>query len=215
MKAVKSLAGSIANWSWMVLLGACSIMSPQPENTKFLILTSTAVASATGTAPLAASGSASNLVIGVGPITFPDYLRRPEVVTRIGPSEISLSDRERWAEPLDSAFARVLSDNLSQLLGTQQVATFPWYNSSRIDYAVQINVMRFETGPKGKPELDAQWSIRDARSGKVLLAKESDISGPLADADSSPSAGLSQVLGTLSQEIASEIIRLNQQRKLG
>ena len=72
--------------------------------------------------------------------------------------------------------------------------------------------MRFESDPKGKPELKAQWSIRNAHSGKVLLARESDIAG---SADPSPSAGLRQALGSLSPEIASQIIRLNQQRTRG
>ena len=151
MKTAKPLAGSIAAWSWMVLLSACSIMAPQPDNTKFFVLTSTAGASSGSAAPATGGSSPSNLVIGVGPIKLPQYLRRPEVVTRTSPSELTLSDTDRWAEPLDSAFVRVLSENLSQLLGTQQVVTFPWYNSSQIDYAVQVNVMRFETDPKGKP----------------------------------------------------------------
>jgi len=210
MKAVKSLAGSIATWSLMVLLTACSIMSPQPDNTKFFVLTSTA-----GAVPATGGSSTSTLVIGVGPIKFPQYLRRPEVVTRTSPSEVELSNTDRWAEPLDSAFARVLSQNLSQLLGTQQVVTFPWYNSGQIDYAVQVNVMRFETDPKGKAELQAQWSIRDAHSGKVLIARESDVTGSAEAAGPSPSAGLSQVLGSLSQEIASQIVQLKALRKPG
>lgn len=212
---VTSLAGSIAAWSWIFLLSACSIMAPQPENTKFFVLTPTAGVSAGGAASVAAASATSNLVIGVGPLKFPQYLRGPEVVTRTGPSELALSDTERWAEPLDSGFARVLSDNLSRLLGTQQVVTFPWYNPGQIDYAVQVNVMRFETDPKGKPELQAQWSIRDAHSGKVLIARESDVAGPAEAAGPSPSAGLSQVLGSLSQEIASQIVQLKAQRKPG
>jgi uncharacterized lipoprotein YmbA len=215
MKTAKLLAGSIAACGWMVLVSACSIMSPQPDNTKFFVLTSTAGASAGSTTPAAAASDTSTLGIGVGPIKLPQYLRRPEVVTRTSPSELTLSDTERWAEPLDSAFARVLSENLSQLLGTQQVVTFPWYNSGQIDYAVQVNVMRFETDPKGKPELVAQWSIRGGLSGKVLIARESDVIGSAETANPSPSAGLSQVLGSLSQEIASQIVQLKAQRKRG
>jgi len=212
MKTVRSLAGSIAVWSWIVVLSGCSVLSPQPDTTKFFVLTSIANASAGSATPAAAVNATSSLVIGVGPIKFPQYLRRPEIVTRTSPSEVELSNTDHWAEPLDSAFARVLSENLSRLLGTQQVVTFPWYNSGQIDYAVQVNVMRFETDLKGTPELEAQWSIQDAHSGKVLVARESGITGA---ADSSHSTGLSQALGSLSQEIASQIIRLNQQRTRG
>jgi uncharacterized lipoprotein YmbA len=209
MKTARALAGAIAVCGGMVLLSACSVLAPQPDKTKFFVLNS--IGSGSGSAT-ASAGSTSALTIGVGPITLPQYLRRPEVVIRVSPSEIELSNTDRWAEPIESAFARVLSENLSQILGTRQVITFPWYNSAQIDYAVQVNVMRFETDPKGKPELDAQWTIRDARSGKILAGRDSDLTGA---AEPSPSAGLSQTLGSLSQEIASEISRLNQQHKNG
>jgi len=191
-------------------LSACTVLSPQPDKTKFFVLTS-AVGSAPDAAP-ADGSSASNLAIGVGPIKLPQYLRRPEVVTRTSPSELALSDTDRWAEPLESGFVRVLSENLSRQLGTQRIVTFPWYSSSRLDYQVQINVKRFETDSKGKPELDAQWSIRDGRGTKMLVARESDISEPPDPGDPSPSVGLSQALSSLSQQIASQIAALNQQR---
>ncbi len=209
MKTSRALAGAIAVCTGMVLLSACSVLAPQPDRTKFFVLNS--IGSGAGSAT-ASAGSTSTLAIGVGPITFPQYLRRPEIVTRVSPSEIELSHTDRWAEPLESAFARVLSENLAQILGTRQVITFPWYNSAQIDYAVQVSVMRFETDSGGKPELDAQWTIRDARSGKLLAGRESDLTGA---AEPSPSAGLSQTLGRLSQDIASEIARLNQPHKNG
>jgi uncharacterized lipoprotein YmbA len=191
------------------VVAGCSILSPQPERTKFFVLTSTTGDSATGTAPAAGSGT-SNLVIGVGPIEFPDYLRRPEVVTRTSPTTVELSDVDRWAEPLDSAFARVLSENLSRLLGTQRMVAYPWYKSTRVDYQVECNVIHFETDSSGGSHLHAQWTIRDG-AGKLLIARESDITDTEASSDKSPSASLSHDLGNLSQQIASQIRSLNQQ----
>jgi uncharacterized protein len=199
----------IAACAWLFVVAGCSILSPQPERTKFFVLTSTTGDSATGTAPAAGSGT-SNLVIGVGPIEFPDYLRRPEVVTRTSPTTVELSDVDRWAEPLDSAFARVLSENLSRLLGTQRMVTYPWYKSTRVDYQVECNVIHFETDSSGGSHLHAQWTIRDG-AGKLLIAKESDITDTEASSDKSPSASLSHELGNLSQQIASQIRSLNQQ----
>ena len=195
--------------AWLFVIAGCSILSPQPDRTKFFVLNAATDADATGTAPAAANGT-SDLAIGVGPIGFPDYLRRTEVVTRTSPTTVELSDVNRWAEPLDSAFARVLSEDLSRLLGTQRMVTYPWYKSSRVDYQVECNVIHFETDSNGGSQLHAQWSIRDA-AGKLLIARESDIASTEAPDDKSPSASLSHDLGKLSQQIATQVKELNQQ----
>jgi uncharacterized lipoprotein YmbA len=199
----------IAACAWLFVVAGCSILSPQPERTKFFVLTSITGDSATGTMPATGSGT-SNLVIGIGPIEFPDYLRRPEVVTRTSPTTVELSDVDRWAEPLDSAFARVLSEDLSRLLGTQRMVTYPWYKSSRVDYQLECNVIHFETDSSGGSHLHAQWSIRDGAE-KLLIARESDITGTEAPDDKSLSASLSHDLGNLSQQIATQFGELNQQ----
>ena len=195
--------------AWLFVIAGCSILSPQPDRTKFFVLTAVTDAGATGTASAAANGT-PNLVIGIGPIGFPDYLRRPEVVTRTSPTTVELSDLDRWAEPLDSAFARVLSEDLSGLLGTQRIVTYPWYKSSRVDYQVECDVVRFETNSSGGSQLHSQWSIRDG-TGKLLIARESDITDTEASSDKSPSASLSRDLGNLSQQIATQLRELNQQ----
>jgi uncharacterized lipoprotein YmbA len=195
--------------AWLFVIAGCSILSPQPDRTKFFVLTAVTDAGATGTAPAASNGT-SDLAIGVGPIGFPDYLRRPDVVTRTSPTTVEISDVNRWAEPLDSAFARVLSEDLSRLLGTQRIVTYPWYQSNRVDYQVECNVIHFETDSNGGSQLHAQWSIRDS-AGKLLIARESDITGTEASGDESPSASLSHDLGDLSQQIATQVKELNHQ----
>ena len=108
------------------LIGAgCSILSPQPERSEFFILTP--VSGSTGMAAKPASTSPdSQLTIGVGPVDFPDYLRRLPVVTRVAPNRLDLSDERRWAEPLDKNFVRVFSENLVVLLDTQRIEKYPW-----------------------------------------------------------------------------------------
>src|SRR5271167_596118 len=85
---------------------------------------------------LAPTRSAQQLSIGVGPIDFPDYLRRQEVVTRTAPNRIDVSQANRWAGPIDKNFTRVLSENLAALLSTQRVENYPWSRSTLVDYQV-------------------------------------------------------------------------------
>ena len=194
-----------------VLAAGCSVLSPQPDRSKFFILTP--IPDSAGTGAQAASTSAgSQLVVGVGPVDFPDYLRRLPVVKRVAPNRVDLSDEERWAEPLDKNFVRVLSENLGALLNTQRIEKYPWPVKDRIDYQVEVNVERFETTSDGQTQLSASWIIRDGPSDKILYASRTAAGAPAGPDELSASAALSGDLATLSREIASRVAELNQHR---
>jgi len=149
------------------------------------------------------------IAIGVGPIDFPDYVKRPEVVTRTAPNRIDVSEENRWAGPLDKNFSRVLRENLSTLLNTQRVQNYPWNRITTVDYQVLVNVEQFDTNSK-QATLIAQWSIRDGRNGKELYATETTSNASIgAGAEGSPAA-LSSNVATLSREIASQLTLLSQ-----
>ena len=111
---------------------------------KFFILTPLADGPAPVSTPAAATSNTS-LTIDIGPIGFPDYLRRLEVVTRALPNQLDLSAEKRWGEPLDKNFARVFSENISRLLNTQQIEKYPWPVRTHIDYQIEVNVNVSET----------------------------------------------------------------------
>jgi uncharacterized protein len=148
----------------------------------------------------------------VGPVDFPDYLRRLPVVTRVGPTRVDLSDERRWAEPLDKNFTRVLSENLATLLDTQRIEKYPWALSTNVDYQIEVDVQRFETTSDGQSQLMASWIIRDGQSSKILYASQTTAGAPAGPDEASASTALSNDLATLSKEIASRITELNQHR---
>src|SRR5262249_35288154 len=113
--------------------GGCSFMAPQPDRTQYFILSPAAPGDSNGVAP-ASQASTSQLSIGVGPLRFPDYLKRPWVVTRAASNRLIVSDLNRWAEPLDRNFEGTFCQNLSQMLGTQKIVTYPWYADMHVDY---------------------------------------------------------------------------------
>ena len=113
--------------------------------------------------------------IGLGPIKLPEYLDRDEVVTRVGPNRLELSDQDRWAEPLDNNFKQVIAQDLTQSLGTHSITFYPWAGTTRVDYQVRIDVYRFETDPSANAQLVAHWQVLDG-SGKLLYASDSNLS---------------------------------------
>jgi uncharacterized protein len=193
------------------IVAGCSVLSPQPDRSEFFILTPVSDRPGMAANPASASPD-SQLTIGVGPVDFPDYLRRLPVVTRVAPNRVDLSDEKRWAEPLDKNFVRVFSENLATLLDTQRIEKYPWALRTKIDYQVEVNVQRFETTSDGQTQLVASWIIRDGPSDKILYASQTTAGAPAGPDELSASSALSSDLATLSKEIASRVTGINQRR---
>lgn len=192
------------------LAAACSPFAPRADNSKFFILTPlpSQVVPAARTAP----ASPAQMAIGVGPIDFPEYLRRQQVVTRSSPNKLELSEEQRWAEPLDKNFTRVLCENLTQLLDAQRVEKYPWSRKNPVDYQVTIDVQRFETSADGQAYLVARWAIKEGQTGKDLYRSQTSTSESVNGGESGASAALSNNLALLSRDIASRLTDLRQTR---
>ena len=172
-------------------------LSPRRDDSKFFVL------SPVGADP--ASIGSRQILVGLGPIKMPAYLDRQEVVTRVAPNRLELSGENRWAEPLDSDFTRVLAQDLSSDLGTQRITFYPWYNTTLVDYQVKINVYRFESDKDGKVDLTAHWQVLSG-TGKLLIVRDSSYTETAKPGDAADSAAaMSRALGRLSRDIASAI----------
>ncbi len=201
--------GLIALSSIVFATGCASILSPRPDPTQFYVLTAMpAPDSATAT-----TGVTRRLAIGLGPVKLPAYLDHPEVVTRVASNRLDLSSTDRWAEPLDESFRRVLALNLGMLLGTDQVLPFPWDLSTPLDYKIEVSVARFERDGAGGTQLVADWVIRDGRSNQMLMSQQADFAENAGAGMESSAAALSADLSDLSKQLADAVIELNQQRQ--
>lgn len=186
----------------VIFLALCAIMmagclSPRRDDSKFFVL------SPVETDP--GSMGSRQILVGLGPIKMPAYLDRQEVVTRVAPNRLELSRQDRWAEPLDSDFTRVLAQNLASELGTQRITFYPWYNTTRVDFQVKVNVYRFESDKDGKVDLTAHWQVLSG-TGKLLIVRDSSYTETAKPGDTSDAAAaMSRALGRLSREIASAI----------
>jgi len=77
-------------------------------------------------------GRSSGLAVGVGPITLPKYLDRPQVVTRPTANRLNLAEFHRWGEPLNQMLSRTVSENLAANLGTDAVFELPRRRTPRL-----------------------------------------------------------------------------------
>lgn len=177
----------------------------------FYTLSSSAAAVSGDAAPAAAAPSSGpsggptiGQSVGLGPITLPDVVDRPQFVLRTGPNQVVIADEHRWAEPLKSEIPRVIAENLSQILGVKQVWSYPQTAAETAEVRVFVNVQRFESTPGDAAMIDASWTVRRGEGAPITgrsLAKEA-ANGSGYD---SLAAAHSRALATISREIAKAI----------
>ena len=181
--------------------GGCISLAPKPDPSRFFSLTPLP---RTGQRAQDAAGS-NALVLGIGPIKFPGYLDRQQFVTRISQNRFAVAENDRWAEPLEENFSRVLSQNLSILLQTDRMVAYPWVRSQQPTYQVQVEVLRFEPNAEQIAELWGRWSIIDG-TYKTVSVKETYLTQPARDKSTEASvASMSELVSDLSKEIAAAI----------
>lgn len=140
---------------------------------------------------------------------MPEYLDRPQIITRGSGNRLILADFDRWAEPLSEGTARVLAADLSSLLPGFQVRHRGWLDKSRLDYAVGVEVTRFEGVPGGNVTLSATWSViqKGETQGGPSHLSEFEVAAGGRTMDDLARA-MSEGIGKLAQDIA-EHIRLS------
>jgi uncharacterized protein len=181
--------------------GGCISLEAKPDPSRFFSLTPLP---RTGQRAQDAAGT-NALVLGIGPIKFPGYLDRQQFVTRISQNRFAVAENDRWAEPLEENFSRVLSQNLSILLQTDRIVAYPWVRSQQPTYQVQVEVLRFEPNAEQVVELWARWSIID-NTKKTVSVKETYLTQPARDKSTEASvASMSELVSDLSKEIAAAI----------
>jgi len=177
-------------------LGAC-LGSPQPDPSAFFLLSPVQVDAPEGQVPVR---------IGVGPVTLPGYLDRPQLVTRLNDHQIALAENDRWAEPLGDNVARALEASLASLLPGSTPVGYPWYASDAPEYSVALAIRHFEADTSGVVVLDATWTLR--RAGEQVDTRVMRVAEPPDAPDrAAVVAAHSRALAALSREVAGAVRR--------
>lgn len=187
----------------LLVLAGCANTPP----TQFYILPPLA---GTDTPPLSAADN-RDLTIGVGPVTLPPYLDRPQIVTNASRVKLTLAEFDQWAAPLHDIFSRALVENLALLIPTERVVLHPWSRLTEVNYQVVVDVTRFEGPATGAAVLTARWSILDANGKELAMHKASfNTAAGKQDYEAMVTA-MSHSLEGLSRAIASTLLTVAQQ----
>jgi uncharacterized lipoprotein YmbA len=151
----------------------------------------------------------SGLAIGLAPVNMPEYLDRPQIISRGGGNQLELGEFDRWAEPLDRNIERVVARNLSVLLDTDRVFVLPARRPLDLRYRVVIDILRFNLVKEGETLLEVRWAVLDGESRRELLIATSTHVRPVAVQNyDAVVSSMNENLAELSREIATAISSL-------
>ncbi len=85
-----------------------------------------------------------NQLIGVGPVTIPEYLQHNKIGFWKTPQQLILRENQFWAEPLERGITRVLALELQAAHPDWRVLQFPWPNNQRPGYAIKVDIQRLD-----------------------------------------------------------------------
>jgi uncharacterized lipoprotein YmbA len=188
----------------LAALPACVSLKRTPE-ARFFVLRALAEPPA---APEAASAPG---LVGLHPVSLPDYLERPQLITWVASGELRLDEYLRWAEPLDAGLHRTLAANLEALLPETRVVRAPWPSSARLGVRVRVELQRFGPQAGGEALLEGRYAVLPAEGERPLVARPVSLTrGPLASGPSGTEAGagveaMSELVADLAREIAAAL----------
>ena len=185
--------GLLALLALSCILAACAESQPS----RFYMLSSLP--------PAEATGSGKPLSVGVGPISMPEHLNRPQIVTRESDTKLALAEFDRWGEPLGDLFSQAVAANLSALLKTERVYSLPRRRTASLDYQVEIDIYRFDADQTGLIYLTARWSLYGKGGKKLLKTGTTSLTEQASPSPDALASGMSRVVESFSRSIASEI----------
>ena len=196
-------AAFIAIFCGALVLSGC-ITGKQPSTRFYVLDPMPASVAALGGAP-----TDPPLSVDIAALRLPQYLQRPQIVTRTANNELRLDEYHQWGGNLAKNMMRVTARNLARLLGTARITVFSRRSPEPADIRVEIDVLQFERGPDSRVALSAQWRLLSAKDGKPVVARISDLYSETVNGESSVQnmVGLmSRLMAQLSGEIAAAII---------
>ena len=160
-----------------------------------------------GDAAFAARPATGSAVIALGPVELPDYIDRPQIVTRTGANTLDQAAFDQWGGDLDDMIPRLLVEDLAAKLPADHVVPFPQVADVGFAYRVPVSITQFDVSTSGEAVVAARWQVRGP--GGTLAVRET-VARSQADGKSFDArvAALSRALADVTADIASVLAPL-------
>ena len=142
------------------------------------------------------------VIIGVGPVKLPEYLDRPQMVTRDKEGTLKFDEFDRWGESLDLGIARLIREDLTVMLPSANLTLYPWNPSTPVKYQVIVEVIQINSELDRDMHFIVQWSVIDAQTAKAVIIKRSEFHQAIFPQNY---VGLVKTLSTACASLSSQI----------
>lgn len=142
-------------------------------------------------------------VVGIGPLSIPEYLQHSRISYWKTPLQLSLLENQYWAEPLEQGISRVLRLHVQAAHPQWRVVQFPWRSNQRPAYTVRVDIQRLDAF-RDHAVLEAGIDTIDTQTNKIIASKQFS-----ARVDSSSnSADIARAYSELLQQLANDINKM-------
>jgi hypothetical protein len=169
------------------------------DHSRYYVLTETPEAAARATAMSPAT------TIALGAIQLPAELDRPQMARRLNSDEISYSEYDRWAGPLDDMMRRVLVADLDGRLGPGKtlIENNP---TSPASLSIAVDVLRFDADAAGVVTIKARWQVLGRAGSLAGAPRAATIVKPGSGRDAEAvAATMSRAIADLATQIAASL----------
>lgn len=133
---------------------------------------------AVGESPAAGVPRAVPPPLILDPVRVADYLRRPQLVQRLGPHQMQYLEYDRWVGPLEQEIDDVLLEALATRLEGSRTVVREAGRDAEGAIRIKVEILQMELDAEGAAQLKARWSRSDERGiAYTVCARETGAIG--------------------------------------
>ena len=142
------------------------------------------------------------LPIAIHPVTVPELVDRPQIVTRRGANRVFIDDFARWAEPLKVQITHRLASDVAHRLPEATVSTLP-QRADTDALRVTVNVETFDLS-REDVTMKAVWSVQPPTPGSKPIRGRTAASEKVGaeEGDDARAMAASKAVAVMAADIA-------------
>ncbi len=107
-------------------------------------------------------------ILGISEVKIANYLQKESLTTRLSSNHLNVKDDTVWAGSLAKNIQQVLQIDLSSLLPSYTVLSYPWEEPFNDKKRLFLSIDRFDGDKNGTVVLMGHWSLIDQESDKLI-----------------------------------------------
>ena len=114
------------------------------------------------------------LVLSLKVIRLPGYLDRPQIVHRDDSPKLKINEFQRWAEPLQEGFSRVLTENIAARISPGRIERHTQQIGDGFTHQLLVEILRFDSDQE-QLVLTAKWHLKKVKTGQLIAGNTENL----------------------------------------